>query len=50
MDQNNSEVCAFVHYGYTPFSRVQCIKRLLFIWATAWIPCAMSGHRIAAAL
>ena len=33
MDQNNSEVCAFVHYGYTPFSRVQCIKRLLFIWA-----------------
>ena len=48
MDQNNSEVCAFVHYGYTPFSRVQCIKRLLFIWAAAWIPCAMSGHRIAA--
>ena len=47
MDQNNSEVCAFVHYGYTPFSRVQCIKRLLFIWAAAWIPCAMSGHRIA---
>lgn len=48
MGQNNSEVCAFVHYGYTPFSRVQCIKRLLFIWAAAWIPCAMSGHRIAA--
>ena len=48
MGQNNSEVCAFVYYGYTPFSRVQCIKRLLFIWATAWIPCAMSGHRIAA--
>ena len=29
MDQNNSEVCTFVHYGYTPFSRVQCNKRLL---------------------
>lgn len=49
MEQNSrNEVRAFVHYGYIPFSRVQCIKRLLFIWATAWIPCVMSGHRIAA--
>lgn len=44
------EVRDFVHYGYTPFSRAQCIKRLLFIWAAAWIPCVMSAHRTVASV
>lgn len=45
MNIKTEEVRAFVNYGYIPFSKIQCIKRLLFMWATAWIPCIMSKHR-----
>lgn len=30
---NNKNILAFLNYNYTPFSKVQCIKRALMVWA-----------------
>lgn len=34
---NNQQISEFINYNYTPFNKIQCIKRLFIIWITGAI-------------
>ena len=37
---------AFVSYGYTPFRKGQCVKRILFLWALSAGVCFIGERRV----
>ena len=39
---NNKNILAFLNYNYTPFSKVQCIKRALMVWAASAALCLVN--------
>mgnify|MGYP004501215019 CR=1 FL=1 len=39
---NNKNILAFLNYNYTPFSKAQCIKRALMVWAASTALCLVN--------
>lgn len=37
---------AFLVYGYTPFRKGQCVKRLLLLWALSAVVCFIGERRV----
>ena len=43
---NNKNIEAFINYNYIPFSKSQCLKRLIFIWAISILLCFIGYFNI----
>ena len=44
--EQKEQVDAFVSYGYTPFRKGQCVKRILFLWALSAGVCFIGERHV----